>query len=135
VSEPADKTTILEVYKQETESLRFFDDMLFKTNFFVIAGILAIDSFAISKSPLVGSNLRLFCAVLVLVAILAGVLITLHVKSKHVSRMRRLSIVVSKLSLVEMGIYKAKKPLFWDLKTLIILCVYLVLALGSAAVI
>lgn len=106
-----EKTILLEVYKQECENVRFFEDLKTKMHYFAFSGLFIILGFYWKNIS--GSNegkYLLFFGSLMFIITLVIILTFKAIQRSHNKRMIRLSKVVDKLNLCESGsnIYKAK---------------------------
>ena len=118
----SEEEKFLEIYRQETENIRFYEDLMFKLHFFAIAGSITIFGFLLQ--PAVPSLVVYFCSLGVRVGLFTVISLTVHSRLAHISRMKRLEVISNDLGFTKAGIYRKVKRIVMDGKTCISILLY-----------
>ncbi len=122
------KNILLEVYKQESENLRFFEDLLLKIHFFVFTGMVFIFSYIYKNN---NEYLSIFktSKFFLLICLVVVIFLIIDLEYKRKKRMYRLSKIVGKLGLIRCGVFKEYNKIWFKNGSTVIVLVYVVVCI------
>jgi hypothetical protein len=85
------KQILLEVYKQECENVRFFEDLKFKLHFFVCSGVFIVLGHYWNNRNNFEQHSRFLLGLLMSLLIVTVIYIVKDSQKKHLKRIKRLS--------------------------------------------